>query len=115
LIDRPLVFANACTTAAADPYIANELEKVFFNRGCRAYLGTESKVPIQLASRFASIFFNFFYREVDSQPMAAGEAMAQTRLFLWTQYKNIGGLFYAYVNQYELFMAQDAEVVALRS
>jgi hypothetical protein len=116
LTDRPLVFANACTTAAADPYIANELEKSFlFNRGCRAYLGTESKVPIQLASRFAFIFFSFFYREVDLQPMAAGEAVAQTKIFLWTQYRNIGGLFYTYANQYELFMAQDAEVIALRS
>jgi len=114
LTDQPLVFANACTTAAADPYMANELETVFFQRDCRAYIGTESKVPIQLASRFASAFFNFFYRKVDSEPMAAGEAVVQTRLLLWTQYKNIGGLFYNYVNLYELFMAQDAEVLALR-
>lgn len=115
LADRPLVFANACTTAAADPYIANELEVTFFNRGCRGYLGTESKVPITLASRFAFIFFNFFYRKVDPQPMAAGEAVAQTRLFLWTNYKNIGGLLYSYINQYELFMASSNEVATLRS
>lgn len=114
LVDRPLVFANACTTATADPYIANELEASFFRRGCRAYIGTESKVPIRLASRFASIFFYFFYRKVDAKPMAAGEAIAQARLFLWTQYKNIGGLYYTYVNQYELFMAHDKEVFALR-
>jgi hypothetical protein len=94
LKDQPLVFANACTTAATDPYIANELERSFFNRGCRAYLGTESKVPIQFASRFASIFFHFFYRQVDPAPMPAGEAVAQTRLFLWTRYQNIGGVFY---------------------
>ncbi len=112
--DRPLVFANACATLTSDPYFANELERKFFSRGCRAYLGTETKVPIQLASRFAHIFFSFFYRKVDPQPMAAGEALAQTRLFLWTNYKNIGGLLYTYVNQYELFMAKDNEVVALR-
>jgi hypothetical protein len=114
LVNQPLVFANACTTAAADPYMANALETHFFQRGCRAYIGTESKVPIQLASRFASIFFHFFYRKVDAEPMAAGEAIAQARLFLWTEYKNIGGLYYTYINQYELFMAQDAEVLALR-
>lgn len=114
LKDQPLVFANACTTAATDPYIANELERSFFNRGCRAYLGTESKVPIQFASRFASIFFHFFYRQLDPAPMPAGEAVAQTRLFLWTRYQNIGGIFYTYINQYELFMAQDSEVLALR-
>ncbi|MCW2240563.1 caspase family protein [Azospirillum canadense] len=117
LADRPLVFANACTTAASDPYIANLLEEAFFARGCRAYLGTETKVPIQFASRFASIFFHFFYRIADPEkaPLAAGEAVAQTRLFLWTHYRNFGGLFYTYVNQYELFMARDAEVLALRA
>ena len=115
LADRPFVFANACTTVATDPYVANELEEGFFARGCRAYLGTETKVPIQFASRFASIFFHFFYRIVDPAPMAAGEAVAQARLFLWTHYRNLGGLFYTYVNQYELFMARDAEVLTLRA
>jgi hypothetical protein len=110
------VFANACTTSAADPYIANELETVFFDRGCRAYLGTETKVPIQLASRFAWIFFHFFYRRLDprNRPIAAGEAVVQTRRFLWRYYRNLGGIFYTYVNQYELFMADDAELAALR-
>ena len=115
LADHPLVFANACTTAAAEPYLANELEADFFRRGCRAFLGTETKVPIPLAARFASIFFDFFYRRVDPEPMAAGEALAQSRLFLWTRYRNIGGLFYTYINQYELFLADDAEVAALRA
>jgi hypothetical protein len=112
--DQPLVFANACTTASADPYFANELATNFFERGCRAFLGTETKVPIELASRFAAIFFHFFFRKVDPSPMAAGEAVAQTRLFLWTQYRNLGGLFYTYINRYELFMARDEEVAALR-
>jgi hypothetical protein len=114
LADRPLVFANACTTTAADPYMANELEEAFFNRQCRAYLGTETKVPIVFGSRFATIFFHFFYRQLDPEPMAAGEAAAQTRLFLWTHYRNIGGLFYCYVNQYDLFLARNDEVLAMR-
>ena len=114
LLDQPLVFANACTTSSADPYIANLLQQTLFRRGCRAFLGTETKVPIQLASRFAAIFFNFFYRRIDTAPMAAGEALAQTRLFLLTEYANIGGIFYTYLNQYELYMASDSEVQALR-
>ena len=44
----------------------------------------------------------------------ASESVAQTRLCLWTCYRNIGGLFYTYVNQYELFMASKAEVEAAR-
>jgi hypothetical protein len=114
LADRPLVFANACTTVAADPYMANELEEAFFDRDCRAFVGTETKVPIVFASRFAEIFFQFFYRLLDESPMAGGEALAQTRLFLWTHYRNIGGLFYSYVNQYDLFVAREDEVLALR-
>jgi hypothetical protein len=114
LRDEPLVFANACTTSAADPYITNLLQQNLFRRGCRGFLGTETKVPIELASRFAMIFFYFFYRQADSKPMAAGEALAQTRLFLLTDYGNIGGIFYAYLNQFELYMADNDEVLALR-
>jgi hypothetical protein len=110
--DQSLVFVNACTSVGSDPYIANQLEQSFFTRGCRAYLGTEIKVPIRLASRFASIFYHLFYREVDPCPMAAGEAVYQARRFLWREYKNIGGLFYTYVNQYELYMATDEELRA---
>jgi hypothetical protein len=110
LPDRPLVFANACSTADADPYVANALEATFFRQQCRAFLGTSTKVPIQFASRFATIFFHFFYRLADPKPMAAGEAVTQTRLFLWTEYRNLGGLLYNYINHYDLFMAEPAEI-----
>jgi hypothetical protein len=113
LADRPLVFVNACTSTGSDPYKVNDLEYSFLSGGCRAYLGTESKVPVQFASRFGWVFFRFLFRLVDPLPLAAGEAAVQTRLFFWTQYRNIGGLFYSYVNQYELFAATDREVRAL--
>jgi hypothetical protein len=111
---QPLVFANACSTAAADPYVASLLEATFFARGCRAYLGTETKVPVTLASRVALAFFRYFYPEPGRAPISAGEAVAQTRLLLWTAYRNIGGLLYAYINNYEIFMADDAEVRAMQ-
>lgn len=111
---QPLVFANACSTTTADPYLASMLEEAFFNRGCRGYVGTETKVPITLASRFASIFFRYFYRQIVPEPISAGESLAQARLFLWTNYRNIGGLFYSFVNNYELFMADDDELKAMR-
>ena len=114
LVGQPLVFVNACTSAASDPYMANLLEETFFNRGCRAYIGTETRVPIPLASRFASAFFHFFYTQVDDGPIPAGEALSQARLFLWTNYRNVGGLLYTYVNTYELFMADDHKVRSLR-
>lgn len=115
LEDRPLVFANACKTASNDPYISNELERGFVvDRGARAYIGTEVYVPITLASRLAAVFFHFFGRAADSEPIAAGEALAQTRLFLWTNFRNIGGLFYSYINEYDLYLADEAEVLRLR-
>ena len=46
--------------------------------------------------------------------MPAGAALAQTALFLWAEYRNIGGLLYTYINQYDLYMAADAEVLALK-
>lgn len=114
LPDGPLVFANACTTAQADPHMTSELEQTFFERGVRAFIGTETKVPIRLASKFAWLYFQFFYRCVDPDPMAAGEALTQARMFLWTQYRNVGGLFYSITNQYDLYLASDKEVLALR-
>ena len=115
LPDGPLVFANACTTSQSDPHMTSELEQRFFERGVRAFLGTETKVPTRLASKFAWLYFKFLYRQADPdfKPMAAGEALTQARIFLWTQYKNVGGLFYSLTNQYDLYLASNEEVLAL--
>lgn len=107
---NPLVFANACSTLVAESFTINDLEQIFLSRGCRAYLGTESRVPEILASRFAAIFFYFFYRQLDPEPIGIGEAVAQAQLFLWTQYKNIGGLFYTYVGKYDICVATQDEI-----
>jgi hypothetical protein len=107
--DRPLIFANACATSASDPYSINELERAFFRRMCRAYIGTEVKIPIRLASRFGWLFLKFFFRDVDPAPLSAGEAISQARLFLWTRYRNVGGLFYCVINQDDLYMASERE------
>jgi curved DNA-binding protein CbpA len=111
LVRSPLVFANACTTSQADPHNTSLLESNFFDRGARSFIGTESKVPAPLASKFAWLFFRFFFRQVDPAPMAAGEALVQSRLFLWTQYRNVGGLFYKISNQYDLFQASSEELI----
>ena len=87
----------------------------FFDRGCRAFLATQARVPIQLASRFAYLFFRVSRvkwrrsrlpparRSVKKPASSRGGTTA-----MWV------GLFYSYVNQYELFLASDDEVVALR-
>jgi FxsC-like protein len=110
--DRPLVFANACGTAAGSPFAPNELEERFFLRGCSAFIGTECKVPITLAARFATAFFHFLYAYTE-ELTPAGEAIVQARRFFWTEYGILGGLFYSYVNDYHLYVATDAAVAAL--
>jgi hypothetical protein len=113
LDDQPLAFLNGCDTAYAQPFFSNELEDLFLDRGCRAFIGTEAKVPIGLAARFAATFFTLLYRD-HGCPVSAGEAFAQARKFLWDEYRNLGGLLYSYVNDYDLFAASDERVAALR-
>jgi hypothetical protein len=90
--------------------MANELENSFFRRGCRAFIGTETKVPTVLASRFATVFFRLLFNTSGPLAIPAGEALYQARLFLWHRFRNIGGLFYTYINEYDLFIADDDEV-----
>jgi hypothetical protein len=113
--DAPVVFVNACSSDAAEPLFANQLMDEFFRRGCRAYIGTEAKVPAALAARFAIVFFSFLYGDAGRGIAPVGEAMAQARRFLWTEYQNIGGLFYSYVNDYFLFAADNRAVMRLRN
>lgn len=115
LPDQPLVFVNACDTLGAHAFTANMLDQVFSYRECRAFIGTECKVPIRLASRFAFAFLHFLYRPDDrGRSTSAGEAFVQAGRFLWDEYRNIGGLFYSYVNQYELFLGSDDDVSLLQ-
>lgn len=116
IASRPLVFANACATSGTGVYSASKIAKSFFDRGCRAYIGSECMVPVAMASRFAMIFFYFLLREVDPSraPISAGEALTQARLFLWCHYRNVGGLLYSYLNQYDLYLASAQELAGLR-
>ncbi|KOG47533.1 hypothetical protein ADK75_23105 [Streptomyces virginiae] len=116
LKDQPLVFMNACETSSANHLYSNMLKNHFVRRGSRAYIGSECKVPAGFAARFAHVFFHFlYYRSHRNQPTAAGEALAQTRKFFWDQYRSIGGLFYSYVNDDQLFVARPGEVEAMHN
>ena len=115
LRDAPIVFVNACSTNAAAPLLANQLRELFFSRGCRGYIGSETEVPAMLAARFATVFFSFLYGAEGRAMAPAGEAVAQARRFLWTEYRNVGGLFYNYVGDYSLYTADDTIIASLRA
>ena len=105
LPNHPLVFANACDTGRAGVYEINSVLELFVQRQCRAYIGTEAKIPITLGSRIARIFFHF----LTEGSCTAGEALALTRRFLWLRFRNPGGLLYSYINQYDLRLGAAAE------
>ena len=106
----PLVFANACATSGEDALHTHPIKQHMFSHGAAAYLGTEAKVPVAMASRFATVFLHLFeeYRQED-EPLTVGEALSQARLLFWRRYRNIGGLFYSLVNEYTLQRRSDTE------
>ncbi|MFB6892403.1 hypothetical protein ACFCX4_24175 [Kitasatospora sp. NPDC056327] len=108
--DRPVVFVNACGTNESDPLLVNQLMDSFLNREARAYIGTEGRVPPGLAARFATAFFSFLYGTAGTDRAPVGESLAQARRFLWERYRNLGGLFYGYVNDGLLYQADDDHV-----
>jgi hypothetical protein len=104
LRDNPLVFINACDTAAAESGGPQDLERYYFARKCGAYIGTEAKVPVQLASRVAEGFFHYFYGMSGSRPLPVGEALAHVKRLLWRRYRNVGGIFYVLINEPQLYV-----------
>jgi hypothetical protein len=111
--DKPIVFVNACGSSESDPLLVNQLMDGFLDRGCRAYIGTEGRVPPGLAARYATTFFSFLYRTPNRARAPVGEAVAQARRFLWLRYRNLGGLFYNFVNDYLIYAADDHDVTEL--
>ncbi|MFE9404685.1 ATP-binding protein [Streptomyces sp. NPDC006530] len=111
LEDHPLIFVNACDSSAVVHPFINTLQHNFMERGSSAYIGGECRVPTDFAARFASVFFHFLYtRSPGDSPTTAGEAMSQSRKFFWDEYRSIGGLFYSYVNDYDLCFGGPTEV-----
>ncbi len=111
----PLIFFNACSTAAPGGVgLANLLESNFLSRGCRAYLGTIDRVPTRAASRFAQAFFHFFLPSNGRQPLSAGESVSQARRFLWSEYGDLSGLYYHYVSDHDIYMLDKIDPAKLR-
>ncbi|MBF8271731.1 MAG: hypothetical protein HW380_836 [Magnetococcales bacterium] len=102
--NQPMVFANTCGALEGDAYHMGPLMDVLLAGECRAIIGPEIKVPPYLASCFSHIFFHYHYRGGGNmEGLSAGEAMYQSRHFLWQRFHNIGGLLYGHVNMYELY------------
>ncbi|RRR72398.1 MAG: hypothetical protein EI684_10150, partial [Candidatus Viridilinea halotolerans] len=59
--NRPLIFLNACRSAATQPLYADGFASFFINqRGARAFIGTETEIPQALAHHVALRFWRAF-------------------------------------------------------
>jgi hypothetical protein len=99
----PVVFMNVCDSSASGLLTGNPLETLFLERGARSYIGTEAKVPTGLAARFATTLLTFLLEAGTwGGPAPVREATAQARIFLWEEFRSLGGLFYGHANDSSL-------------
>lgn len=87
---RPLVFVNACHSAAIYPETLASYLDAFIGRAHAAgVIGTEVKVHQDLAMAFAERFFELLLGGPQASPLPVGEAMRRIRL----EYLARGNLF----------------------
>lgn len=87
---RPLVFVNACHSAAIYPETLASYLDAFIGRAHAAgVIGTEVKVQQDLAMAFAERFFELLLGGPQASPLPVGEAMRRIRL----EYLARGNLF----------------------
>jgi hypothetical protein len=86
---RPLVFMNACDTSTINPSSAASFVQLFLENGNRGFIGTETRIPDQVAAAYSRIFYNHL---LDGRTV--GDAMHQAKWDLLRQFKNPLGVLY---------------------
>jgi CHAT domain len=88
----PLVVMNACASSATEPEGATSFPELFFvNNQNRGFLGTEARIPDEVAAAFAIRF----YREL-FQGRPVGQALRAAKLKLLNDFRNPLGALYMY-------------------
>jgi len=104
----PLVFLNACYSAADDPHHLMSMVRVVLERGVRGVLACYTRIP----DRFASAFSRSVYRrlllgdDLGAAVLAARRSFASKRAPM--------GLFYTHYGSHRLHIPRDAKAVAQR-
>jgi hypothetical protein len=86
---RPLVFMNACDTSTINPASAASFVQLFLENGNRGFIGTETKIPDQVAAQYSHLFYSHL---LDGETV--GHAMHQAKWDLLQQFKNPLGVLY---------------------
>jgi hypothetical protein len=89
--DRPLVFLNACGTAAMDPASAASLLKPFHDNRNRGIIGTAANVPDRSAAHVSKSFYTCLL----TQPISVGAAIHEAKWRLLQERGNPLGLLYS--------------------
>jgi hypothetical protein len=88
----PLVVLNACASSATDPDGDSSFPELFFvNNRNRGFLGTEARIPDQVAAAFAIRFYDEIFR---CRPV--GQALRNAKLQLLRDFRNPLGALYIY-------------------
>lgn len=92
-LDRPLVFVNACASAALDPSGVGSFPEVFADDRFLGFIGTETAMPDPFASAFAEAFLTRLLLKPQPEPL--GRALHRARWDMLQKYKNPLGLLYS--------------------
>jgi len=89
---RAIVILNACGPSKTDPVSACSFPKLFLREGHRAFLGTETKVPDEVAAQFSRLLYIGLLGGLD-----LGQATLRARRMLLKEFHNpLGVLFVMY-------------------
>lgn len=96
--DMPLIFLNACGSAAIDPQQVGSFVRFFLHNKNRGFIGTMTLVPDTFALKFAELFYTGLARD----RATVGEAIYHTRRKLVKVYRNPLGILYMHFGRSEL-------------
>lgn len=89
---RGIVILNACGPSTTNPVSACSFPKLFLHEGHRAFLGTETKVPDEVAAQFSHFLYIGLLGGLD-----LGQAILRARHMLLKEFHNpLGALFVMY-------------------
>ncbi len=101
LINRPLVFLNACR-GDFQPASTQSFSQLLIRNGNRGIISTSVKVPDSVAALFAGFFYDSF---LFTPGMTVAQALRAAKVKLLERYKNPLGLLYTYAGNPDLLVA----------
>lgn len=101
--NRAVIILNACASSRTDPVTASSFPRWFLEWGHRAFIGTETDVPDDVAAAFAACL----YGRLLERRRPLGEAVVRARRDLLRDYRSPLGILYV--------MYGDADLTVERS